>query len=85
MRSNIKLNIRKVRRGKRKSKRNNNIPKSMRFVGVNAAGLKSKLLTFKKMLNELNPSVFLIEETKFKEEGKFKIDNFIIFELVRQS
>ena len=52
---------------------------------MNAAGLKSKLLTFKKMLNELNPSVFLIEETKFKEEGKFKIDNFIIFELVRQS
>ena len=52
---------------------------------MNAAGLKSKLLTFKKMLNELNPSVFLIEETKFKEKGKFKINNFIIFELVRQS
>ena len=37
------------------------------------------------MVKDLQPSVFFIEETKFKEEGKFKIDNFVIFELVRDS
>ena len=55
----------------------------MRFLGVNAAGLKSKLLTFKKVLFELQPSVFFIEETKFKNSGKIKIDNYDIFELIR--
>lgn len=55
------------------------------MVGVNAASLKNKLFTFKKMLAELKPSVFFVEETKYKEEGKLKIDNFVIFELVRES
>ena len=54
-------------------------------MGVNAAGLRPKLVTFKKILNELKPSVFLIEETKYKDEGKLKIENYIIFELVRKS
>ena len=57
----------------------------MRFVGVNAAGLKSKLFTFKKVINELKPSVFFVEESKFREEGKFKMENYIIFESVRES
>ena len=42
-------------------------------------------MTFKKVLSELNPSVFLIEETKFKDIGKLKLQNYITFELVRQS
>ena len=50
-RKNIKLNVKKVRRGRRKSTKN--ISKSLRFLGVNAAGLKSKLNTFKKVLKEL--------------------------------
>ena len=54
-------------------------------MGVNAGGLRPKLLTFKKILNELKPSVFLIEETKYKDEGKMKIENYLIFELVRKS
>ena len=57
----------------------------MRFLGVNAAGLRPKILTFKKILNELKPSVFFIEETKYKDEGKLKIENYVIFELVRKS
>ena len=42
-------------------------------------------MTFKKVLSELNPSVVLIEETKFKNVGKLKLQNYITFELVRQS
>ena len=52
---------------------------------MNAAGLKPKLLTFKKVLTELKPSVFFVQESKFKDEGKLKLDNYVIFELVRES
>ena len=54
-------------------------------MGVNAAGLRSKLYTFKKMIDELKPSVFLIEETKMKDAGKIKMDNYLIFEKLRKN
>ena len=54
-------------------------------MGVNAAGIRSKLLTFKKVINDLKPSVFFIEETKLKEAGRLKLDNYIIFEKVRKN
>ena len=57
----------------------------MRFLGVNANGLKPKLLTFKNVLNELKPSVFFVQETKYKEEGKLKFDDFTVLELTRES
>ena len=41
--------------------------------------------TFKKVISELRPSVFFLEETKYKDAGKFKLDNYEIFELVRES
>ena len=78
-----KEKYKKTKRGRRN--RSNNISKSLRFLGVNAAGLKSKLLTFKKVLTELKPSVFFIEESKYREEGKLKLNNFNIFELVREN
>ena len=52
-------------------------------MGVNSGGLKSKLKTLKKVLFELKPSVFFIEETKYTDSGKFKFENYEIFELVR--
>ena len=55
------------------------------MVGVNSASLKSKLLTFRKVLAKLKPSVFFIEETKYKNDGKVKFKNYIIFELIRQN
>ena len=54
-------------------------------MGVNAGGLRPKLLTLKKVLSELKPSVFMVEETKFKEVGKLKLENYVIFEKVRKS
>ena len=80
------MNIKKIkqkRRGKRKSKKK--FVKSIRFLGVNSAGLRPKLSTFKKVLKELKPAVFFVEETKYKEAGKLKIGNYEIFELVRES
>ena len=49
-------------------------------MGVNAAGLRPKVLTFKKTLSELQPSVFFVEETKLRDAGKLKLDNYVIFE-----
>ena len=48
-------------------------------------GLRPKWSTFKKSLAELKPSVFLVEETKYKDEGKLRIDgNYNFFESVRK-
>ena len=57
----------------------------MRFMGVNASGLGSKLSTFRKVLSDLRPSVFFVEETKFKDEGRLKVNNYVIFEHVRET
>ena len=77
------MKIKQKKRGKRKNSKNFN--KSLRFLGVNAAGLQSKLLSFKKVLSELKPSVFFIEETKTKQAGRIKIENYLIFERIRQN
>ena len=84
MRKNLKFKTKKPK-NRRKRKRVLNVTKYLRFLGVNAAGLRSKLLTFKKVLNDLKPSVFFIEETKLKKEGSFKLANYDIFELVRKN
>ena len=85
LRKHIKIctRSRRGRRGRRK--RSKNFKQQLRFLGVNSAGLRPKLLTFKKVVSELKPSVFFVEETKFKNEGKFKVDGYTIFELVRKS
>ena len=52
---------------------------------MNTAGLKSKLTSFKKVLNDLQPAVFFLEETKYQESGRLKIgNNFHVYELIRQ-
>ena len=83
IRINTNKNNRKGRRGRRKSKKS--FVKSLRFLGVNTAGLRPKLLTFKKVIKELMPSVFFLEETKYKDTGRLKLANYDIFELVRES
>ena len=42
-------------------------------------------MTFKKVLQDLKPSVFFIEETKLKDVGRIKLDNYILFEKPRKS
>ena len=51
----ITKNKKTEKRGKQSRKLHK---KSLRFLGVNAAGLKSKLVSFKNALKELNPAVF---------------------------
>ena len=77
------MKVKKTRRAKRN--KNKKTKKFLRFLGVNANGLKPRLMTFKKVLSELEPSVFFVEETKYKEEDQLKIDKYVIFELTRDS
>ena len=54
-------------------------------MGVNAAGLRPKMLSFKKVVNDLKPSVFFIQETKMKTMGKIQLKNYVIFEKLRNN
>ena len=58
------------------------------LVGVNAAGMSSKLFSFDKLLADTKPGVFFIEETKMRKEGKIKTAhsaNYQIYERIRKA
>ena len=82
-RKEVKLTVKNCRRGKRNNAKN--MSSSLRFLGVNAAGLGSKMTTFKKILLELKPSVFFVQETKLRNEGRLKLENYQMFELIRKN
>ena len=60
----------------------------MKIIGVNSAGLMSKIDSFEKLLIDKNPSVFCIQETKLKKPNQIKTNssrNFKIYELLRKN
>ena len=62
-------------KSKRKNRRveykniNKNKKTKLRLVGVNANGIKSKMISFQRMISELKPGVFFLQETKLRKEG----------------
>ena len=57
-------------------------------MGVNAAGLASKLHSLDKVLGDTIPGIFCIQETKMCTEGKIKTENasrYQIYERLRKS
>ena len=76
------------KKNRRKITRKNNIVnKKFRCVGVNAAGILSKLGSLDVILKTLEPSVFSMQETKVYKPGKIKTDysvKYTIYELHRQ-
>jgi hypothetical protein len=52
---------------------------------INAAGLKHKNEDFKNKLKYFNSSLFTVQETHFNKKGKFKCDNFYLFEAIRKT
>ena len=42
------------------------------------------MMTFKKVLADLTPAVFSVQETKMRNEGNIKIDDYVIFEKIRR-
>ena len=75
----------KNRRGLRRN-RKKQYQRKLSFVGINAAGLSSKMSSFDSVLKSLKPTVFFVEETKLKTGGRIKTENsrgYQIFELNR--
>ena len=76
----------KNRRALRRNKVKNNKRKiDLKLVGVNAAGLSSKLKSFENMLTVLNPGIFFIEETKMRRAGRIQTKSsgiYVIYELI---
>lgn len=88
--SNDVTNKSKEKTKNRRSLRKNKTRKCARkltLVGVNSAGLSSKLDSFDHILSAIQPSVFFIQETKLRKQGRIKTQNsknYSIFELVRK-
>jgi hypothetical protein len=56
------------------------------MTGMNCAGLSSKWQSFNKLINDLSPSAFFLQETKLSKKQKFNIENsdYTIFRLARE-
>ena len=76
-----KPNRRAKPRFKNKNKFNQN---NVTIMGINAAGISSKLSSFKNVLRQLKPAIFFVEETKLKRQGKLKMKNYEVYELNRK-
>ena len=66
-------------------KRKDKSAKMFSLFGNNAAGIKSKTETFFNVIDELECSAFLLQETLLTRKGLIKIDGFQTFELLRSS
>ena len=84
-----KSNKKTVKRGKRKSKRKNNLnsrnENSMFILGANAAGLANKKESFNRLLNLFLPGVFFVQESKLRIRNKMKHPKYITFEYIRKN
>ena len=70
----------KNRRGLKKNKLRhiNMIGNKLIFIGINAAGITSKLESFDKMIYDLKPSVWMMQESKRNAtDSVIKTDNSI--------
>ena len=75
-----KRNRRGLKKNKIKAKEH-----KLTFVGANCAGLNSKLKSFDSLVNQLNPSVIFLQETKFRKQGKIGADslkNYQVYQLI---
>ena len=73
-----KLPKKKINRGKKKTKETELI-----IMSTNAAQLKGKLKSFKSELKRSNAGLFTVQETHCATKGKVEIENFEVFESIR--
>ena len=76
-----------LRKQKKRIKRGGKKHKNQSFVmfSTNAAGLKSKVQSLKNEIKSVNAAIFTVQETHFPKKGKFKLENFEIFEAIRKN
>ena len=58
---------------------------NINILSTNAAGLKPKSKDLTNKLKYFESLIFLIQETHFSTKGRFKLENFHIFEAIRKS
>ena len=75
--------IGKPRRGKRLNKKK--VSNMLVFVGVNPAGARSKWPTWNIIIRQSEASLWTMQETKCSETNQLKMDNFLIYEKVREA
>ena len=83
----LKTKKKKNRRVEKREKSSKNVKKELNLLGVNAAGISSKLYSFDKVIADIKPGVFFIQETKMRKEGMIKtaqLANYQIFERIRK-
>ena len=80
--------VRSKNRRVHKRKNENVVNRKLKLIGINSAGLSSKLDSFDKVLEDIQPGVFFIQESKMKRMGKINTENakkYQIYELLRKS
>ena len=55
------------------------------IIGNNCAGLKAKLFSFRNLVNVQKPAVVMVQETKLYRKGTIQLENFCIFEKLRDN
>ena len=71
---------------KRANKRKFNHKRTMTMVGINCNGLNSKWQSFNKIIHDLKPCAFFLQETKLPKMQSFKLNTneYVIFRLERE-
>ena len=62
--------------------------KNFKVYGINSAGIKSKLLSFEAVLKSLQPSIWMLQETKLRSNETIpceSLDEFFVYYLNRQN
>ena len=62
-----------------------NLNTILSIFSANADGLRDKTQNLKYQVNEAKAQIFTLQETKYRKQGKFKMENFEIFEAIRQN
>ena len=63
----------KQKRYRRQERKRNKVKeKSLKVYGINSAGLMNKLDSFENVFQEVKPSIFCIQETKFERSNQVK-------------
>ena len=79
--------LKKSNRRSKKRFRNKVNQNKVTIMGVNAAGISSKMKSFKNVVRQLCPSIFFIQESKLKRPGKLKLENpanYVVYEITRK-
>ena len=53
----------------------------LKLYGINAAGINCKTASFNQVLSQLNPHIWMVEETKLKPHQKIKSDSLNDFQV----